>query len=177
MNIRKTIIAAALISSFAMPALAHRCKQAMPAPVIERVNMKIVASGYKAKSIGYVTLQDSEYGLLIVPHLHDVPTGFHGFHVHTYPTCSNNGNAAGGHFDPQNTGKHLGPYDDGHLGDLPVLYANRKGIIDGPVIAPRVKLHQVQGHSLMLHEGGDNYSDQPSANGGGGMRYACGVIK
>lgn len=27
---------------------------------------------------------------------------------------------AGGHLDPEKTGKHLGPYNDkGHLGDLP----------------------------------------------------------
>jgi Cu-Zn family superoxide dismutase len=28
----------------------------------------------------------------------------------------------------------------------------------------------------MIHEGGDNYSDQPKPLGGGGARIACGVI-
>ena len=28
--------------------------------------------------------------------------------------------AAGGQFDPLNTGDHEGPYGDGHLGDLPL---------------------------------------------------------
>ena len=29
----------------------------------------------------------------------------------------------------------------------------------------------------MIHAGGDNYSDQPKPNGGGGARIACGVIE
>jgi len=29
----------------------------------------------------------------------------------------------------------------------------------------------------MVHVGGDNYSDNPEALGGGGARMACGVIK
>ena len=30
--------------------------------------------------------------------------------------------------------------------------------------------------ALMIHVGGDNMSDQPKPLGGGGARYACGVI-
>ena len=28
----------------------------------------------------------------------------------------------------------------------------------------------------MIHSGGDNYSDAPEKNGGGGERIACGVM-
>lgn len=46
------------------------------------------------------------------------------------------------------------------------------------VIAPRLKsLDQVKDKALMIHVGGDNMSDQPKPLGGGGERYACGVIK
>ena len=31
--------------------------------------------------------------------------------------------------------------------------------------------------SLVLHGGGDNHSDQPKPNGGGGDRIACGVVQ
>ncbi|MRR17699.1 MAG: superoxide dismutase [Cu-Zn] SodC1, partial [Deltaproteobacteria bacterium] len=31
--------------------------------------------------------------------------------------------------------------------------------------------------SLMIHVGGDNYSDVPEKLGGGGGRLACGVVK
>jgi superoxide dismutase, Cu-Zn family len=30
---------------------------------------------------------------------------------------------------------------------------------------------------VVIHEGGDNFSDQPKPLGGGGGRIACGVIK
>ncbi|MCF8053532.1 MAG: superoxide dismutase family protein [Desulfobacterales bacterium] len=86
------------------------------------------------------------------------------------------GLAAGGHFDPQNTGRHEGPYGDGHLGDLPPLYADEHGRATLPVLAPRIKVKDIKGRSLMIHAGGDNYSDHPAKLGGGGARIACGVV-
>ena len=66
---------------------------------------------------------------------------------------------------------------NGHLGDLPVLVANQAGVIRTPVLAPRLRVHDLYGHSLIIHAHGDNYRDHPRALGGGGARYACGVIK
>ena len=86
--------------------------------------------------------------------------------------------AAGGHFDPQKTGKHLGPYADGHLGDLPAIYVTADGMANYPVLAPRLKkISDIEGKALMVHAGGDNHSDHPQPLGGGGERFACGVIK
>jgi Cu-Zn family superoxide dismutase len=45
------------------------------------------------------------------------------------------------------------------------------------VLAPRLKVRDVKNRALMIHAGGDNYSDQPAALGGGGARIACGVAK
>jgi len=87
------------------------------------------------------------------------------------------GMAAGGHLDPAKTGKHLGPYGDGHLGDLPPLVVDADGTAMLPVLAPRLKVKDLKGRSIMIHAGGDNYSDQPKPLGGGGARVACGVIK
>jgi len=39
-----------------------------------------------------------------------------------------------------------------------------------------LKLEDVAGRALVIHEGGDNYSDTPKPLGGGGVRMACGVI-
>lgn len=83
-----------------------------------------------------------------------------------------------GHLDPQNTGKHEGPEGAGHLGDLPALVVNNDGKATDAVIAPRLKsLDEIKDKALMVHVGGDNMSDQPKPLGGGGERYACGVIK
>ncbi len=34
--------------------------------------------------------------------------------------------AAGGHYDPQHTGKHEGPLGAGHLGDLPCWWSTMR---------------------------------------------------
>lgn len=137
------------------------------------VEMKLTSND---ESIGTIKIQDTSKGLKFIPNLHGLPPGPHGFHVHQMPSCENHGDAAGGHLDPSHTGKHLGPYRNGHLGDLPVLEVNQDGITKESVIAPRLKLKDVLGHSLMIHQGGDNYSDSPKKLGGGGARIACGII-
>lgn len=128
------------------------------------------------QSTGTVTAKDTSYGLLFIPDLKDLSPGIHGFHVHVNPSCDEHGMAAGGHLDPQKTNTHLGPYSDkGHLGDLPVLIADKNGLATLPVLAPRLKLKDIKNHSLMIHADSDNYADKPPM-GGGGARVACGVI-
>lgn len=126
-------------------------------------------------ALGQVEFEDSKYGLLIKPLLSKLPVGQHGFHLHQHADCGNGGMSAGGHFDPANTNSHKGPYGEGHLGDLPVLSVNDKGEANIPVIAPRLKTSDISGLALMIHAGGDNYSDTP-ALGGGGARIGCGKI-
>ena len=131
--------------------------------------------------VGTITVSDTQYGVMFTPHLiglvPDLNVGAHGFHLHENPSCANGGMAAGSHLDPQKTGHHYGPYNSkGHLGDLPALYINADGSITVPVVAPRLTVKDILGHSLMIHNGGDNYSDDPKLLGGGGARMVCGVI-
>lgn len=126
--------------------------------------------------LGTITATDTQYGLLLTPHLHTLPPGIHGLHIHENPSCARDGMAASGHLDPQHTGKHLGPYtDQGHLGDLPALIVTDNSNAALPVLAPRLKVADIKGRSVMIHAGGDNYSDTPPM-GGGGARIACGII-
>src|SRR5579863_7435598 len=86
------------------------------------IPMYFTASQAIGEKAGTVTISETKYGLLFMPNLSGVATGIHGCHIHVHPSCAQDGMAAGGHFDPKNTGKHLGPYNDkGHLGDLPAL--------------------------------------------------------
>lgn len=131
-----------------------------------------------AHPIGTVHFVDTRWGVVIEPHLYHLSPGPHGFHVHEFASCAKRGEAAGGHFDPKHTGKHLGPYNAaGHLGDLPVLWVDARGVANTPTLAPRLQVKDLPGHSLIVHQGGDNYSDHPLPLGGGGARIACGVIK
>jgi Cu-Zn family superoxide dismutase len=131
----------------------------------------------RGQEIGEVAADDTIYGLLLTPDLHSLPPGIHGFHVHDMAMCEHDGMAAGGHLDPDKTGRHAGPYEGGgHLGDLPVLIVDANGRARLPVLAPRLKLEYIKNRALMIHAGGDNYSDVPMKLGGGGDRIACGKI-
>jgi Cu-Zn family superoxide dismutase len=96
----------------------------------ETVTMNAIDANGVGKDIGTLLLSDTQEGLQVQPALVGLPPGDRGFHVHVNPDCgpgpgpngqSAAGMAAGGHYDPANTGKHLGPYGEGHRGDMPVL--------------------------------------------------------
>lgn len=149
------------------------------------VEMNLVSVNEAPQAIGVITVTQTPYGLMFTPHLKNLPAGVHGFHVHENGSCQAGVKdgikvaalAAAGHFDPGNTVKHLGPYGEGHLGDLPALYVTAGGIANYPVVAPRLKnISQIKGRALMIHAGHDNHSDMPKPLGGGGERVACGVI-
>lgn len=136
-------------------------------------------------ALGTVRIESSEHGLVFRPELAGLEPGLHGFHIHAKGDCGMTmkdekpmaAGAAGGHWDPHNTGKHGEPWGDGHLGDLPALLVTADGKATQPLLAPRLKsLGDLRGLALMVHKGGDNHADHPEPLGGGGIRVACGVI-
>lgn len=136
-------------------------------------------------ALGTITATDTPQGLRLTPHLQGLPAGAHGIHVHENGDCGpgmqdgkpTTGLAAGGHFDPAHTGAHKGPWaEGGHKGDLPALAVNGDGSATDSLLAPHLKLSEIRGKAIIIHAGGDNYSDQPKPLGGGGARIACGVI-
>lgn len=146
--------------------------------------MHMVNESGTGESIGEVHVKQTKHGAVFKPDLKDLSPGQHGFHVHTNPDCGPKekdgevtpGGAAGGHYDPKDQGSHGTPWGEGHLGDLPTLYVNDEGEAKTPVLAPRVKVKDLEDRALMIHAGGDNYSDDPQPLGGGGARVACGVF-
>ncbi len=150
---------------------------------VVNVTMNLLAEDGIGKEIGSIRAQDRPYGTVLTPNLTDLTPGIHGFHVHQNPNCGAAekegkmvpGLGAGSHYDPTGSGQHAGPYGEGHLGDLPVLHVDADGTATHAVLSPRLKVSDLKGQSLMIHAGGDNYSDQPKKLGGGGARMACGV--
>jgi Cu-Zn family superoxide dismutase len=136
-------------------------------------------------SLGTITIKEEKDGVTLEPKLKGLPAGEHGFHVHENPSCEpadkdgkkTAAQAAGGHFDPAATKAHKGPGGGGHKGDLPKLVVSDKGEAKDKIEVKGMTLADFQGHALMIHEGGDNYSDTPKPLGGGGARIACGVVK
>jgi Cu-Zn family superoxide dismutase len=159
---------------------------ALPAVAAEKVvTVNAVSTAGIGKVIGNIKLSDSANGLIISPELTGLTPGLHGFHIHENPSCDIAdkdgkkvaGQAAGNHYDPAHSAKHEGPAGKGHVGDLPALKAETDGSVKTPVTAPRLTLADVTGHAIIIHEGGDNYSDTPKPLGGGGGRVACGIIE
>lgn len=149
------------------------------------INMYEVDDEGVGNPIGSIKAEETDYGIVFTPELDDLDEGLHGFHVHQHPTCEPGDKkgemsaalAAGGHYDPDNAGHHGSPWGDGHRGDLPALYVDDDGQATTPVLAPRLTMDDLKGRALMIHEGGDNYADQPKPLGGGGARAACGIVK
>lgn len=146
------------------------------------VNM-ISADGV-GQEIGFITFEDGEGGVDILVDLAGLPQGPHGMHIHQNATCAPAeqdgkmaaGLAAGGHYDPKMTNKHAGPGKGGHMGDLPFITADSKGDAKAKLHVAGLQTKDIKGRSVMIHAGGDNYTDNPPL-GGGGARIACGVIK
>lgn len=148
------------------------------------ITLNAVSEQGIGRPLGTVRFVDSPAGLIVQPNLRGLTPGPHGFHVHVNPNCApamQDGKpvaalAAGGHYDPADSKAHLGPHAGGHLGDLPALVVDAKGNANGMTAAPRLKVSDLKGRSLVIHAGGDNYADKPAPLGGGGARVACGVF-
>jgi superoxide dismutase, Cu-Zn family len=146
------------------------------------VDIRKVSETGVGETIGTVTIIEGRQGATFKVAVGGVPAGRHGFHVHEKGDCGTvvkngkpeAGGAAGPHYDPEGKKTHRGPQGDGHKGDLAALTANASGINES-VVAPRLRLADVLGRALVIHEAGDNYTDNPE-NGGGKGRIACGVV-
>ncbi|CAN7296785.1 superoxide dismutase [Cu-Zn] SodC [Phenylobacterium sp. LjRoot219] len=150
------------------------------------VPMALATEQGQGASVGKITLSDAGHGVSIALDLQGLPPGQHGFHLHANPSCDpakaadgkiTPAGAAGPHLDPAKTEKHLGPEGAGHLGDLPRIDVAADGTARATLMAHRLgTVADFQGHALMIHAGGDTYSDTPTL-GGGGARLVCGVVR
>src|SRR5690625_5195924 len=82
------------------------------------VEMHAVSPEGVGESIGTVKIESMEDGTKLTPDLSGLKPGAHGFHIHEKGSCEpadSDGEpgaamAAGGHYDPDDTGQHAGPY-------------------------------------------------------------------
>lgn len=100
------------------------------------------------------------------------PVGPHGFHIHEFGSCEIGDpkdpfKAAGSHYNPTKE-----PHGN-HAGDFPVLFSNH-GNAFMCFFTDKLKVSDVIGKSVIIHENPDDYRTQPA--GASGKRLACGVI-
>ena len=140
-----------------------------------------VMSGADGAPMGRVTLTQVPSGVLVSADVNGLSAGGHGFHIHAVGACTPDFTAAGGHFDPHETGHGLRHNDNPHPGDLPNLFAGADGAARADVFTDAVTLDADADHSLfdadgsaiIIHAKPDTYGAEPEA----GDRVACGVIQ
>lgn len=110
--------------------------------------------------------------------LTSVPPGTHGFHIHEKGDCGDNGNAAGGHFNPAGTMHGSPDAMPHHAGDFGNVTADANGVVRSEFTTHSASLEDgassAIGKAIILHANPDDLKTQPTGNAGG--RIACGVI-
>ena len=105
--------------------------------------------------------------------------GKHGFHIHEFGDLSKGCESAGGHYNPDSV-EH-GSLEQGHVGDLGNIIADKSGTARFQIKAERVELSNVVGRAIVIHadeddlgKGGD---EESLKTGNAGERVGCGVIR
>ncbi len=131
---------------------------------------------------GRVTFQDSPEGLKVKAEVDHVSPGKHGFHIHEFGSCADEGKAAGGHFNPDKVSHGLlakDGFSHAHAGDLGNIEValDGKGKLDTTI--PHLSLaggkYGIAGKSVVLHEKEDDLTTQPAGNAG--ARIGCGTVE
>ncbi len=118
---------------------------------------------------------------LIVGKITGLEPGEHGFHIHEFGDLSQGCESAGGHYNPD--GVDHGDLDEGHVGDLGNITADRSGTASFEIVAERIDLigeRSVVGRAVVVHKDEDDLGKGGDAEslktGNAGDRLACGVI-
>ena len=157
--------------------------QSMTQQVIKKQARVVLKPTKKDSSVqgegSVLELNDGTYFMLF---LDGVPkAGKHGIHVYENGSCEDNGNAAGGHYNPDGV-KHGDFKKDGpsaaHVGDLGniVIDENGKGELHRLLSGVTIEggKYNVAGRAIILDENEDDFQQPP---GNAGEKIGCGVIE
>jgi Cu-Zn family superoxide dismutase len=135
-------------------------------------------SGSTASGMVQLT-QLADGSVRVTADLTGVPAGTHGFHIHDKGECGDNGNAAGGHYNPTATAHGAPSADPHHAGDFGNVTADANGRVHTEFTTRSITVvagpNSAVGHAIILHANPDDLVTQPSGNAG--ARIACGVVQ
>jgi Cu-Zn family superoxide dismutase len=138
----------------------------------------VSTSGSTASGVVNLT-QLADGGVEVVVNLRGVPPGVHGFHIHENGSCADNGNAAGGHYNPTGTPHGAPNADPHHAGDFGNVTADENGNVNTRFVTRSITVAEgpttAVGHAIILHANPDDLQTQPTGNAG--ARIACGVVQ
>lgn len=131
---------------------------------------------------GWVHFKEVEGGVRVLAKFKGLkPNQKHGFHIHEYGDFGDReaGLTAGGHYDPENTGRHgrPGAEEPHHAGDLGNLEANADGVAGYDRVIKGISVaggpNPILGRAVVVHTRPDDFG-QPDGNAG--PRLGVGVI-
>lgn len=176
------VLAALALGVLAATARADKQSQNRAATVLHNAN---------GDQVGHATFTQDGGRMEVRVTVHNLPAGFHGFHVHAVGVCTAPSfSSAGGHL-----GSLSGQMHPHHAGDLSSLLVNHDGTGEAMMITDRftiANLTQPGGTALIIHALPDNFANIPARynatfnvnnpdsttlkTGDSGARIACGVI-
>ena len=194
---RPTILLAALAAVALAVGLFLRSDGASqpPAAQADDGGARVLLRNVAGNPVGVAKLTEDDDEVLVRVTVHDLPAGFHGFHIHANNDPSNGSGcvapaftSADGHLNPAAQGH------PGHAGDMPVLLVNADGTGEARFKTDRVSVAGVIGGALIIHASPDNYANIPVrylappatitavdaatlGTGDAAGRIACGVIE
>ena len=139
-------------------------------------------------AMGTVAFRQAATGVLVMADVKGLTRGGHAFIIHEVGSCAPDFDAAGDHFNPEETEHGFihpawkGADSGGHGGDLPNIYAASDGSARADFFTVGITLtdglrHSVfdaNGSAIIVHERPDAYGEEESDTGD---RVACGVIR
>ena len=146
-------------------------------------NMVVIELESKSSSEtnGFVVFIEEDSKVIMEATINNLEPGEHAIHIHEKSDCSSDdGKSAGGHWNPtlENHGKWgVGEY---HKGDIGNFTADAKGngtitmTTDEWNIGSGDPMKDILGKGLIVHQGTDDFTSQPSGNAG--ARVACSAI-
>lgn len=169
-----------LFSIATIVALIIGCKSNSNASATKKVEITFESkSNSSVKGNAVFTEKNGE--VTLISNLSGLQPGIHAIHIHEKSDCSAaDGSSAGGHWNP--TFKKHGKWgtEECHKGDIGNFTADEKGnatitfATKGWCIGCGDQTKDILGKGLIVHQGADDFTTQPSGNAG--ARVACSAI-
>lgn len=143
-----------------------------------RAEIRGLSEGYNAS--GEVLLEETSDGLKVDAYVRGLDPGKHGFHIHQFGDTGNNGENAGGHYNPLGVQHGYLPkdgFEKAHAGDFGNIEVDDEGNGEAHLLIRGLTLSDgpfsVAGRAFIIHLKPDDFG-QPTGNAGG--RAAGGPI-
>lgn len=150
----------------------------------------------RGQQAGQALLEERSNGVFISLQLRNMPPGEHAIHIHETGRCAPVSNAdaedtqgffsdAGSHLNPESRAHGFMIENGPHAGDLPNIFVDHNGEARAHAFNDLITLRtdanislarifDEDGAAIIVHEGADDYSSQPT--GEAGSRIACAEI-